>query len=182
MNKIISIGFLMIVIPACKKNIEKTHPAVEDISESVYASGILKSKNQYQVFANVNGPIQDVLVTEGDTVKKGSPLLIISNETSKLNAENAKLTAEYSDYNANKDKLSELSESITFSKSKMINDSLLLERQKLLWSQQIGSKLELEQRELAFENSRSAYETVKLKYNDLKKQITFYSLQSKKIS
>ena len=175
----INIFFLLIALISCKKNVEKTHPSIENISESVYASGSLKSKNQYQVFSNVNGIIQNVFVSEGDTVKEGTPLLTISNETSKLNTENAKLAADFSDYNANSAKLNELKVNIDLAKSKMQNDSLLLNRQKILWSQQVGSKIDLEQRELAFENSKTLYEASLLRYIDLKKQILFNSQQSK---
>ena len=175
----INIFFLLIALISCNKNVEKTHPSIENISESVYASGSLKSKNQYQVFSNVNGIIQNVFVSEGDTVKEGTPLLTISNETSKLNTENAKLAADFSDYNANSAKLNELKVNIDLAKSKMQNDSLLLNRQKILWSQQVGSKINLEQRELAFENSKTLYEASLLRYIDLKKQISFTSQQSK---
>lgn len=175
----ISIIFLLIAIISCKKKAEKIHPSIENISESVYASGSLKSKNQYQVFANVNGIIQNILVSEGDTVKEGTPLLTISNETSKLNTENAKLAADFSDYSANSAKLNELKVNIDLAKSKMQNDSILLNRQKILWSQQVGSKLDLEQKELAFENSKTLYEASSLRYIDLKKQISFTSQQSK---
>ena len=175
----INIFFLLIALISCNKNVEKTHPSIENISESVYASGSLKSKNQYQVFSNVNGIIQNVFVSEGDTVKEGTPLLTISNETSKLNTENAKLAADFSDYNANSAKLNELKVNIDLAKSKMQNDSLLLNRQKILWSQEVGSKIDLEQRELAFENSKTLYEASLLRYTDLKKQILFNSQQSK---
>ena len=142
MNKNIRITFLLIVMIACRKNVEKTHPSVENISESVYASGILKSKNQYQVYSAVNGILQDIFVSEGDTIKPGTPLLTISNETSKLNTENEQLAADFADYNSNSGKLNELKINIGLAKSKMINDSLLLNRQNTLWAQQIGSKFE----------------------------------------
>lgn len=153
---------------------------MENISESVYASGIIKSKNQYQVFSTVNGLIQQLFVTEGDIVKKGDPLIRVLNETSKLNTENARLAAEYADVNANMDKLNELKATIDLAKSKMMNDSSLLLRQRDLWSKQIGTRNELEQRELAYENSRTAYNAARFKYNDLKKQLNFSAQQSQK--
>ena len=42
--------------------------------------GYLKAKNQYQVFATVSGIIENLLVHEGDTIKKGDILFTISNE------------------------------------------------------------------------------------------------------
>jgi HlyD family secretion protein len=48
---------------SCKSNQEKTKPTTENITESVYAAGIIKTKNQYQVFSTVNGLIRQILVT-----------------------------------------------------------------------------------------------------------------------
>lgn len=91
---------------------------VEPISESIYASGIVKSKNQYQAFVTVNGNIAHVFVAEGDTVKKGTPILSISNEAQRLNKDNARLAAEFSDLNANQGKLSDGRLLIQLSKDK----------------------------------------------------------------
>lgn len=178
-------GFVYLVsffvcIAACKQRQEKARPTVERITESVYAPGFVKSDNQYQVFSIVSGLIQKILVKEGDVVKKGDPLIVLVNETSKLNAENAKLAADYADVNANRDKLNELKININLARSKMADDSLLMVRQQNLWSQQIGTRVELEQRELAYKNSRTAYEASLLRYNDLKRQLNFSSLQSQK--
>lgn len=167
-------------IVACSRHEEKIQPAVERITESVYGSGFVKSTNQYQVFSTVSGLIQKILVKEGDVVKKGDPLIVLVNEASKLNVENAKLAADYTDVNENRDKLNELRINIDLARSKMVNDSLLVIRQQDLWSQQIGTRVELEQRELAYKSSRTAFEASLLRYNDLKKQLNFSSLQSRK--
>lgn len=153
---------------------------VQDITETVYASGIVKSKNQYQVYATINGLIQEVLVTEGDLVKKDQPIIKIINEASELNRENAQLAAAYADVNANKDKLNELKINIDLAKTKMQNDSLLLQRQRTLWAQQIGTQNDLYQRELAYQNSLTAYQAAILRYNDLQKQLHFAAKQARK--
>ncbi len=176
-----AILLLGVFLPACKKQAEKTQPTLERITESVYASGIIKSKNQYQVYATTIGLIQKILVKEGDLVKKGDPLFIVQNETSKLNAENAKLSADFADRNTTGDRLNELLGTIEAARSKMLNDSLLLQRQRGLWAQQIGSKVELEQRELAYTNSANNYEAAVFRYKDLKKQLGFAAAQSKKL-
>jgi HlyD family secretion protein len=171
----------VLLLSACQKQPEKTQPTVEKITESVYASGVIKSKNQYQVFATVSGLIQKILVQEGDIVKKGDPLFIVENETSKLNAENAKLSVDFAERNTNGDRLNELKGAIETARSKMMNDSILLVRQRGLWAQQIGSKVELEQRELAFISSTNNYEAAVFRYNDLQKQLNFAAAQSKKL-
>lgn len=171
-------GTLLIILTfySCKNKQEKTQATVEDISESVYASGIVKSKNQYQVFSTVNGIIQDILVNEGELVNKGTPIIRILNESSKLNAENAKLAADLAA--ANTDKLNELKANIDLVKAKLNNDSMLFTRQKKLWDQQVGTLYELEQRELNYKNTKTNYDVALLRYNDAKKQFNFSARQT----
>lgn len=180
MTKYVTYIIVVLFLFSCGENKEKIKPTVTSISESVYASGIVKSKNQYEAYASVGGIVESVYVEEGDTVKAGTPILSISNEIQELNKENAKLAKQFSDYNANKGKLNEAKQFIELSKSKMENDSILLLRQKNLWQQNIGSKVDLEQRELAYKNSKTAYYSSIVKYNDLKRQLEFSSSQAQK--
>jgi HlyD family secretion protein len=173
------IFFAILFAASCKSGNEKTNPVVETISESVYASGIVKSKNQYQVYSTVNGLIQEIMVAEGDLVNKGDPLMKVLNVSSKLNAYNAKLAADNAAMYSNTDKLSEAKVSIGFALSKLKNDSSLLVKQRYLWGQKIGSLDEFEQRQLAYKNSAANYETARLHYLELKRQLEFTSKQSK---
>jgi len=98
----------------------------------------------------------------------------------KLNNENAVLASDYNTVSANRDKLNEAQQTINLQKSKMDNDALLLDRQKILWADTIGTKVQLEQKELAAENSKMMYQSALIKYNDLKKQLNFFAAQSDK--
>jgi HlyD family secretion protein len=171
---------LAVTAVACKKKQETTQAIVQDITHSVYASGVVKSDNQYQVFATVNGLVQKILVEEGDAVKKGDPIMRIENQAAILNTESARISADYASEAANADKLNELKINIDLARIKVQNDSGLLERQKNLWSQQIGTRYELEQRELAYQNSLTAYKGAVLRYNDLQRQIRFNAQQARK--
>jgi multidrug efflux pump subunit AcrA (membrane-fusion protein) len=173
-------GCAMLLLTACKKKQESTSPIEEKITESVYASGIVKSKLQYQVFSTVNGIVAALLVTEGDMVKKGDPIIRITNTTAQLNVENASIAADYTAQSANTEKLRELNISIEQAKVKLDNDALLQQRQRNLWAQQIGTKNELDQRELAYKTSQNNYEAAKLRYTELQKQIAFQAKQSQK--
>ncbi len=98
---------LLTLLLSCKRS-ETIRPAEEKITESVYASGIVKSNNQYQVFSTVNGLITQALVTEGDLVKKGDPLFRLKDVTARLTTENARIAADYASVKANSDKLEQL--------------------------------------------------------------------------
>lgn len=159
---------------------ETTQAIVQNITESVYASGKIKSKDQYDVFAQVSGVVQKVHVKDGDLVHKGDPLVTLINETPRLNTENARIAASYQSVEANRDKLNEALVNIDLARAKLETDSLLLVRQRHLWANGIGSRNELEQRELAVKNASSSYQTTQLRYRQLKQQLQFSELQSKK--
>ncbi len=178
--KIVYFLFFSLLFLSCKEKQEQIQVEIMNISVSVYASGIVKSKNQYQVFSKVSGIIDELYVKEGDFVQKGQPLMKIFNQTSRLNTENAALLAENSALQANADKLKDLSIAIELAHKKLQNDSLLFIRQSNLWSQQVGTKVEFEQRELAYSNSKIAYQSAILKYKELKRQVNFSAAQSKK--
>ena len=50
---------------------------------------------QIAVVSKIPGKIVQIFVKEGDLVKKGDALFVVQNETSKLNAENAQLSADF---------------------------------------------------------------------------------------
>ena len=178
--KVISVLLLYsVIILSCNNKIEKIKPVTENITESVYASAVVKTENQYQAFATVNGIIDKIFVTENDLVNKGDALIRVTDESVTLNRENASLAASFAEVSANKEKLADAKNSIAISQSKTSNDSVLYERQKNLWEQNIGSKTDLEQRELGYENSKSMLESAKLRYKDLLKELEFYAKQAR---
>ena len=163
----------------CKEKLESISPIVEPITESVYASGIIESEDQYQVFPSVNGIIQKVFITEGDKVNLKSKLFSIFNESSQINRENAELNAKFSDINANSTKINDLKLAIELAKNKMLNDSLNLSRQKVLFSKEVIPSTQLEQSELIYQNSKTSYLSSQLKLVDLRKQLILNDKQSK---
>lgn len=170
----------MTLVGACATPPEQTHPLLENITESVYASGTVKSKDQYQVYSTVGGTVLEILVAAGDIIKKGQPLMRVRNVVSALNTDNARLAASHADLEANAAKLREAQVSIDVAFVKMKNDSLLLVRQQTLHAQNVGTRVELEQRELAYRSSLASYKVAVLNYNDLKRDLEFLSAQSKK--
>ena len=174
---IFAIGILLI---SCGKKQETSLPTLGPITESIYASGVLKTTDQYQAFVTVNGIVNEILVQEGDSVHIGSPLLTITNETQRFSAENAALAANFNDMSANQGKLDEAKLMIETAKNKFRVDSSLYFRQKNLWNQQIGTKVDFELKELAFQTSKSNYLSAIQKYKDLKRVLEFSSSQAKK--
>lgn len=171
---------LGILIISCENKQETSFPTLGPITESIYASGVLKTSDQYQAFVTVNGIINALLVQEGDSVHIGTPLLTITNETQRFGAENAALAVNFNDYSANQGKLDDAKLLIETAKNKLHVDSSLYSRQKNLWDLQIGTKVDLELKELAYKTSKANYLSSIQKYRDLKRVLEFSSSQAKK--
>lgn len=174
----IFVVFGVLVFSSCKKDIEKIHPVKQSITESVYASGIIKAGSQYQAFATASGIVDKLLVKEGDTVKKGQAILTIVNQTQLLNKENAALAAEFSNLSANAGKLADAKQQVALAFEKLKVDSALYVRQKNLWQQQVGSKIDLEQKELNYKMSQTNYFSAQVRKSDLERQLALNAGQS----
>ena len=165
---------------SCKKEKESIQVTSSDITESVYASGRVKALDQYNVYSTVNGVLQNILVNVGDNITKNQILLELDNLTSELNTENARIALDLSAENNRKgsDKLEEIELNVNLALEKLQLDSSLYFRQKKLWEQNIGSKLDFEQRQLAYNNSIVNYETAKKRLAQLKTQYPNQTLSS----
>lgn len=170
--------FFIVLLFSCKNKNETTLPEIKSITESVYASGTVKTQNQYQVYANTSGIIERILVEEGDDVKKGQAIAQLSNEALVANNQSTKIAASFNELKNNQTKITEAEKNVETTRLKMENDELFLKRQRNLWQQEIGTKAELENRELMYKNSRAIYETALLQLQDLKKQLQFNAAQS----
>ncbi len=165
-------------ILACGKEVETTRPVKQSITASVYASGVIKSDNQYQVLPTVSGTLLEQLVEDGQTVRKGQALFKIDNSVAALNAENAALLANFNAENNNQSKLEDAADAVRVNREKVRNDSLLFTRFSVLYKQGTVSKVELEQRELSFLASKNNYLAAVNRYKDLKRQVKLSAQQS----
>lgn len=150
---------LCLLLAACGGSGDTITPETGPITEAIYASGIVKAADQYNVFASATGILTQVLVHKGDSVKAGQPLFLIDDRASALATRNAELALELSERNATERSpvLKERTLAVQLAHDKLVNDSLLFLRQQNLWAQQIGSRNEFEQRELAFHTSQTNY-------------------------
>lgn len=146
------------MLVACGGERETTKPTVGPITESVYASGVVKAAGQYQVYPTVTGQVVGLLVQEGDTVKAGTPLLRIDDRSANASVRSAWAQVRLLEQNAsdNGPVLVQLREALNQAQDRAALDSANYARQKSLWAQGIGSKSELEQRELAHNASVAA--------------------------
>jgi RND family efflux transporter MFP subunit len=176
----IIIAGISLTLGSCSEKIPTTSPTESAITESIYASGTIKSENQYSVFSKVNGIVEQVYVKAGDYVIKGSPILSIYNEAQRLTNENAKLNAEYYNFNSNVKQLNELKNQIEIAKLKAQNDSAQFERQKKLRASNTGTDVEYEASQLKFQASEANYQTAITNYEEFKRKLDFNSSQAQR--
>lgn len=149
----------VLVLFGCGPKQETVHPTVGPITESVYASGIVKAAGQYTVYPTVSGTVLALLVEKGDTVKAGQPLLRLDDRTSGPAERTALAQLRTLEVNAaeNGPVLAQLRDALDQAREKLKLDSANFARQRELWSQRIGSQADFEQRELAYTTSRAAF-------------------------
>lgn len=164
---------------SCGEDVEEIKPVKMAITESIYASGSLESKNQYTAYATASGIVKHIYATEGDSVLNGSPVLAISSIAQQLNKDNAALMASFQDLSANQGKLRDAKQMIELARTKMVNDSIQYDRQKKLDAKGVGVKIELEATELSYKNSKVNYNSAKTNYSDLNRQLQLNSQQAK---
>jgi len=177
---IIFLLMVFVTLSGCRSKHEHILPVYKPVTESVYASGKIKSLDQYQVFASVSGIIKTIYVSEGDRVNAGTRLLSIVNNEQLLRRQNASLDARFSDIGANQNRLNDAARQVSLAEQKMLNDSALYFRQKNLWEQQVGSRVDLEQRQLNYEEAKTQLHSARTSYSELRRQVLFASSQSKK--
>lgn len=168
----------LLFVTACQQKQDTIKPIKQSITESVYASGVIKSENQYQVYATVNGIVDEIFADEGASVEIGSPILSIVNDAQKLQSNNAKLSAEFNSENLNSGKIAEAKSLVNLAKNQQDNEASMLKRQNNLWSQNVGTQVQLEQRELAYQNSKNNYSSAKEKLAELQRQVAYQAKQA----
>ena len=172
MNRLF-ILFTIFFLISCGRSQETIYPKIESISESVYASGTITTSDKYQIFPAAAGVIEKVFVKEGDAVKKGTLLALLSGKVAAFNQEAAAIKAAFDSRATNESKLTDAKRLAELAFQKMKVDSALYIRQKNLWNEQIGTRVELEQRELAWENAQTDFLLAKQRIQDIQKQINF---------
>lgn len=172
MNRMLFLSVLFI-ITSCSKKKDRILPTQKPLTESVYSSVTIQPDSSYQAYAIVSGILDANLVEEGDVVLKDQAIIQIINNTPKLNAQSAKLALELAkeNYKGKAAVLSGILDQIHAANLKFKNDSINYFRQKNLWEQKIGSKLEYDTKKLNYELSKNNLQTLQNNYERTKNEL-----------
>lgn len=173
----VAILFSLTILFACGKKRESIYPEHKDMMEAVYSSLTIQPDDEYKVNASIGGYLDQVLVDEGDFVKKGDLLFVISNKPIQLNQENARLAMDLmqENYSGQANVIEEMKLNLKSAQVKMQNDSVNFTRFSDLEKKNACSKAELDNARLAFQVSKNSYLSMKTqidrKQQELKNQL-----------
>ncbi|WP_395063266.1 efflux RND transporter periplasmic adaptor subunit [Flavobacterium sp.] len=161
------------IFSCSKKDSEEIQPKLGTITQSVYASGVIKSEDQYTLFSTVSGVLQKKLVLVGQTISQGQSLFQIESDKAALNTENARLAYQLSQESSRyiQDKISDMETKVQMAKDKLTLDESVLKRNKNIKQYGGISEVDYEKIELAYKNSKSNYESALKQLSQLKLQL-----------
>lgn len=168
-----SVG-LILLLGCARKDTEAIQPERRDITEAVYASATIEPADQYEVFPETGGVITERLIELGDTVRRDELLFRLRNTTAALQTRSARLNYELAleELTGQGNQLAELEQQRALARQQVQQDSLDLARQRDLWAQQIGSRRQVEQYELALANSRTRFQNAEAALIQARRRLT----------
>jgi multidrug efflux pump subunit AcrA (membrane-fusion protein) len=163
----------ILLLASCSKSTDAAvHPLRKDITETVFASGVLDPDEKYNLTAQSDGYLLHVNFKEGDFVKTNQLLVVIDNKTNAANAQASAEQLKIASYN-NSDKapaLRQLQANIDFATQKLKQDALQVQRYKALLESNSIAKLEYENVVLTAQNSEASLKALQQQYDALKLQ------------
>lgn len=171
--KKIAVVFISFLSFSCSKKENEIKPVVGNVTESVYASGVIKAEDQYTVYSTVNGILQKIRVTPYQQITAGQLLFELESDKAELNTENARLAYQLSQVNNRyiQDKIAEMEMKVQSAKDKLTLDESIYLRNKKIKQYQIISEVDFERVELAYKNSKLSYEATKRQLSQLRAQL-----------
>lgn len=154
------IVLLALLMWSCNQNKNLVTPQVKPLMEAVYASGFAVSDQEYQVFSQADGTLSEILVHEGESVKRGTAILKIKSATSSARYEQARETYEQALSNKNP-VLAELTAITQSAHAKMQLDSINFIRFSNLLKANATTRVEYDRAQLQYKNSRNDFEVSK---------------------
>jgi HlyD family secretion protein len=167
----------IIALQSCGKKTTETKPVIQDVTETVFASGVLEAEGTYQLTAKTEGYLLEVNFNEGDDIAVGKVLARIDNKENIFNTQSAAQLFSIAETNTQyaAPALQQAEQALIIAKQKAALDAVQLERYQRLWKANSVSKIDLDNAELQYKNAlaniKSAAENVKLLQQQARQQL-----------
>lgn len=171
--KIYALGAIVLAaLVSCGKKTEETKPIRKDVTETVFASGVLEAEGTYNLTAQTDGYLVQIIFKEGDLVKEGTVLAVVDNKENKYNTEstNALYNIAQSNLSPTAPALMQAKNNVAVAKHNLQQDSLQYVRYKKLLETNSVAQIDFENTELKYQTSRANYESAKESYKLQKQQ------------
>lgn len=171
------IVWIGIVSFACNKGKMEGKPEYREITETVFASGIIEPMDKYNLTAQSEGYIIALNFKEGDVVKANDVLAVVDNQQNVFNEKAAAQLLGISQVNVseNAPAIKQTEAALALANEKLKQDELQMNRYKKLLDLNSVSKLEYENMVLAYENSKTnvnnLQQTLKLQKQQAEQQL-----------
>jgi multidrug efflux pump subunit AcrA (membrane-fusion protein) len=169
MKKKTVIEFCFLLFACSCTHTQHTHPQRKNIVDAVFASGYIINENEYVVTAATDAYLNQSLVKEGDSVRGGAPLFMLSNEVQSAQFETAK--ANYDDAksrcNSDSPQIRQLQIQTEQAELQLKNDEENLNRYSNLLKTGAVSQVDFEKIKLQYETSEHNVEILKKSLSDL---------------
>lgn len=157
-------------LSACGKKVTETQPIRKDVTETVFAAGVLEAEGMYSLTAQTSGYITRLPFEEGDIVASNTVLAVIENTENRINTQG---TAELlgiaeSNLSDNAPLLLQAEQNIEQTRLRMEQDKKTEERYKRLLASESIARVEYENALLAYQTSKSNYESAVANYDKIK--------------
>lgn len=162
----------VLLLGACGKKQQEAKVERRDITEYVFATGILEPESQYNLTAQSDGYLVALEIEEGDRVQAGQLLAVIDNAQSTISAGSAQQLLQIARENAadNAPALMQVEANIAAAEARLSQDQLQADRMQRLWESKSVSKLEYENAQLAATNSRANLQSLQQQRANLQRQ------------
>lgn len=166
-QKILILLCLAILFQSCGKKLEETTPQRNDITETVFAAGILEAKNTYTLKALSDGYLESIYFEAGDTLAKGDVFAVIDNKINLYDYKGSEDLYAIALQNAapTAPLITQAKSALQLAGVKLKQEQLQENRYRELLKSNSISKLEYETVLLNYQTAQNNYESAKETYN-----------------
>jgi HlyD family secretion protein len=163
---------MLILLFSCGKKIEETKPIRKDVTETVFASGVLEAYETYSLTAQSDGYLSQISFKENDIVKQGQVLAVIDNKQNTINTESANTLYKIAESNTspNAPLLAQAQNEVMAAKKQLDFEEQQYLRYKKLWNANSIAKTDFENSLLEFEVAKKNYDNTKENYSNQLRQ------------
>lgn len=169
----LSLAVMLALLTACGSANDTTQPRWQPMYEAVYASGTVQPYKAYEVFTSTPAIVDEVLVEEGDTVRRGQVLIRLRSDQPDIQVADASERYQRARERVapGSPQLGELEENVRLAEVAFVRDSTDWVRYQRLWEQNAIDERSYEQALRRFESSQLSLQAARERLRSTQDQL-----------